>query len=478
MGVKARVLPDFLDRVLAAEVPRGGTVLDLMCGTGVVATHCADRHRIFTNDAQEYAQVIARSLVEHDPAEKEAFLRSVDPRRDLFPAFKKNLSALERIYAEPRRAERALLERFEKAGKSASWARDYRAYLETPGGCYCADAPGSGADAPGSGDRLYARAGTLLSERSISRYRADPRRRPACLITSYYANIYFGLRQALEIDSLRAAIDELDGLDETDGRDETEEGRVRVSNAERKKVHYLSALLHAASVSTSGTSHFAQPRHLSKDTELCAMARRRKGDIFSLLEEFSAEILSTVRLTRYTEGNRCFVGDYRSLVVGKGDRCRFRLPQRPDLVYLDPPYTADHYSRFYHVLEVLARYDYPVLERGSSGAVVRGRYPDIRRRFQSGFCRPASVEDEFRQVIRAAAGSGAKLVISYASPTGLLLKHYAKTFPGTKPIRRFESLCRENYRKVVTKRLPMMHSGQGDRNLAIEELLVVCSGPR
>ena len=465
MGVKARVLPGFLDRVLAAEVPPGGTVLDLMSGTGVVAAHCADRHRVFTNDSQEYAQVIARSLVEHDPEEKDAFLRSVDPRRDLFPTYKKNLAALQQIYAEPSRVERALLERFEKDGQNASWARDYRAFLETPGGYYCSDIPRNG-------NRLYARAGKLLSEASISRYRGDPRRRPACLMTSYYANIYFGVRQTLELDSLRAAIDEMAESGEID------ELQSRGPNPERKKVHYLSALLHAASVSTSGTSHFAQPRHLSKDAELRAMARRRKIDVFSLFEEFSREILSTVRRTRYAEGNRCFVGDYRSLVVGSQEQCRFRLPERPDLVYLDPPYTADHYSRFYHVLEVLARYDYPVLEKDSSGAVVRGRYPEIRRRFRSGFCRPASVEGEFRQVIRAAAGSGAKLVVSYAWPTGLLLKQYAKTSPGTKPIRRFESLCRKSYRKVVTKRLPMMHSGQGDRNLAIEELLVVCSGPR
>lgn len=456
MGVKARVLPGFLDRVLAAEVPRGGTVLDLMSGTGVVAAHCADRYRVFTNDAQEYSQVIARSLVEHDPEDKDTFLRSVDARSDLFRAYKKNLTALERIYAKPRRVEQSLLERFEKEGRDASWARDYRAFLETPGGYYCSDVPSNG-------HLLYAGAGKLLSEASIARYRANPRRWPACLMTSYYANIYFGLRQALEIDSLRVAIDEL----ESGG-----------PHLERKRVHYLSALLHAASVSTSGTSHFAQPRHLTKDTELRAMARRRKTDVFSLFEEFSREILLTVRRTRYAEGNRCFVGDYRELVEGSQERCRFRLPERLDLVYLDPPYTADHYSRFYHVLEVLARYDYPVLEKDSSGRVVRGRYPEIQQRFRSGFCRSRSVEGEFRQVIRAAAGSGAKLVVSYAWPNGLLLKQYAKNFPGTKPIRRFESLCRESYRKVVTERLPMMHSGQGDRNLATEELLLICSGPR
>ena len=92
--------------------------------------------------------------------------------------------------------------------------------------------------------------------------------------------------------------------------------------------------------------------------------------------------------------------------------------------------------------------------------------------------RPASVEEEFRQVIRAAAGAGAKLVISYSWPTGLLLKRYARENQRQDPIRRFEDLCRESYASVETRRRAMMHSGQGDTNLEIEELLLVCGEPR
>ena len=31
-----------------------------------------------------------------------------------------------------------------------------------------------------------------------------------------------------------------------------------------------------------------------------------------------------------------------------------------DLIYIDPPYTNAHYSRFYHILETLVDYDYPI----------------------------------------------------------------------------------------------------------------------
>jgi adenine-specific DNA methylase len=460
MGAKARVIPGFLDRVLEEEVEPGGTVVDLMCGTGIVAAFCAGRYRVFANDAQAYAQVIAKSLIEHDPKAKRAFLRCVDIERDLLGAYKKNQALLEARYAPALELEEKLLGSFQAGDDGPSWCERYRKFLDLPGSVHASPR------ANGARAEPYENAQDLLSEGSIARYRDDPHLRPACLATAYYANIYFGLRQAMVLDSIRAAIDDMDST---------------APFAAEKKAHYLSALLHAASLSTSGTSHFAQPRHLTKDSELRAMAARRGIDVLARFEAFSSEILSLVDGTMHLEGNRSFAGDYRRFIeedTRRGARrARFRFPGDIDLVYLDPPYTADHYSRFYHVLEVLTRYDYPVLDRDPSGRVLRGRYPRLEHRFQSGFCRPGRVEEEFRQVIEAASGSSAKLVISYASPTGLLLKEYAKRSSKADPVRSLEDLCRESYRDVSTRRLSMMHSGQGDSNLHIEELLVICRKP-
>lgn len=460
MGVKARVLPGFLDEVLEAEVPGGGTVVDLMSGTAIVSAFCAHRWRVFANDVQAYAQVIAKSFIEHDPARKEAFADSVDPRRDLDLACERNLSALEDLYAPALAAESLLLSRFRNGDRGEDWCREYRQLLEEPEGIYASPSrPGASIRRGG----LYARARDLIGEPSIARYREAPQRRPACLAAAYYANVYFGLHQALVLDSLRAAMDEISPGDPF---------------AAEKRTHYLSALLHTASISTSGTSHFAQPRHLTKDTELEAMAGRRLIDVRETFEELSREILATVRATDHSPGNQAFCGDYRGFLEDRAGQTRFVFPAEVDLVYLDPPYTLDHYSRFYHALEVLARYDYPELERDARGQATRGRYPRIEQRFQSDFCRRAAVEGEFRRVIQAAAGAGAKLVISYSSPTGLLLKTYLRQRPTEDPIQRLEALCGERYRTVTTKRLAMTHSGQGEPSRRIEELLVVCKGPK
>jgi hypothetical protein len=456
MGAKTRVIPGFLGRVLEEEAPRGTGVADLMTGTGVVAAFAARRNRVFASDAAAYSYAIARAFIEHDPGTKEAFLGSVDPERDLGAARRRNAEALDALYAPALEREAELLGRFERGESSERWSREYRRFLEEPGAVH--------GDSRGGGVGLYAGAAPLLEKDAIARRRERPGELPACLVTAYHANIYFGLRQAIDIDSLRAAIDAIDP---------------GAPHAARKKVHYLSALLHAASVSTSGTSHFAQPRHLTKASELRAMARRRLARIPDVFAEFSREILETVRATDHLPGNRCFEGDYRGLLEGGEGRAapRFRFPIDIDLVYLDPPYTADHYSRFYHVLDVLARYDYPPLERDRSGRVVRGRYPAIETRFLSGFSSRARVEEEFRTVARAAAGSGAKLVVSYSSPTGLLLREYARRGERD-PLRRFEDLFRESFRDVSAQTLPMLHSGQGDSFLSIDEVLVVCRDPR
>jgi hypothetical protein len=462
MGVKSRVLPGFLDEVLDAEAPPGSTVVDLMTGTGVVAAYCARGRRVFANDAADYSLAIARSFIVHRPESRDGFLRSLDFDRDLGAIRARNLAALEAAYEAPLAREDEILDRYRAGERGARWCRDYRHFLAEPGSLH-------GAPAVGPGKRgLYSGAAALIAEDAILRRRADPAVEPACLTTAYYANVYFGLRQALVIDSLRAAVLALPE---------------RGPHAEEKRAHYLSALLHAASLATSGTSHFAQPRHLDKDSELEAMARRRLIAVEDLCREFSGQIAAFVAATPFVPGNSCFRGDYRGFIEEPGEdhvgggRPRFRFPADPDLIYLDPPYTQDNYSRFYHVLDVLARYDYPPLERNARGEVLRGRYPDIARRFQSGFTRRACVEGEFRRVIAAAAGAGARLVISYAAPTGLLLKVHAEAGRGD-PEAGLERLCREAYRDVESRKLPLMHSGQGDSNLAIEELLVICRRPR
>jgi adenine-specific DNA-methyltransferase len=80
------------------------------------------------------------------------------------------------------------------------------------------------------------------------------------------------------------------------------------------------------------------------------------------------------------------------------------------VVYADPPYTADQYSRYYHVHETLYRYDFPA----STGI---GRYRDGR--FHTTFSMVSTVEAAFNSMASSLAARKKPLVVSYPA-NGLL----------------------------------------------------------
>ncbi|PDT73555.1 DNA adenine methylase [Bradyrhizobium sp. C9] len=78
--------------------------------------------------------------------------------------------------------------------------------------------------------------------------------------------------------------------------------------------------------------------------------------------------------------------------------------ERPAVIYADPPYTADHYSRYYHLWETLLRYDYPE-------PVGKGLYRSDR--FTSKFSVKSEVHRQFEQLIERTAELGVELVLNY-----------------------------------------------------------------
>jgi adenine-specific DNA methylase len=76
------------------------------------------------------------------------------------------------------------------------------------------------------------------------------------------------------------------------------------------------------------------------------------------------------------------------------------------LVFLDPPYSGVHYSRFYHVLETIAR--------GTCGPVHgTGRYPPAAERPRSSYSvvseAPAAIED----LLKGIAERQAKAILTF-----------------------------------------------------------------
>jgi adenine-specific DNA-methyltransferase len=85
---------------------------------------------------------------------------------------------------------------------------------------------------------------------------------------------------------------------------------------------------------------------------------------------------------------------------------------RPAIFYADPPYSKEHYSRFYHVLESLERYDYPE-------AVGVGRYRTDR--FTTPLSTNTGALSAMNNLLVEIAKRDGVLVLSYPS-TGLLTR--------------------------------------------------------
>ena len=77
-----------------------------------------------------------------------------------------------------------------------------------------------------------------------------------------------------------------------------------------------------------------------------------------------------------------------------------------DLVLVDPPYSGVQYSRFYHVLETLAR--------GSCGSVSgAGRYPSIEERPQSDFSNVGQSKEALIKLLSNLSRSGATVIFTF-----------------------------------------------------------------
>lgn len=451
MGSKNRLVPGFIDSAIASVTLKNGSVLDIFGGAGSVSLNLVSRYTVTANDAQKYSRVTLGSLIEHGPRSASRLVTELNFEAVLGSSFEEHFERLAKCFQAALREEQDAL-----AECRAGQFTRYRRFLD--------QVPRFPQKQPPA--KIWQDSTEFFAPEVIKRTRkairaASRRGHPQSLtplaqnyhlITSYYANIYFGLKQSLELDALRYAINRFTG-----------------PCLQRQKQHYLSALLYAASTSTSGTSHFAQPRSLKSDRDLKKVAERRSLSIFALAKEQSEQLRRFISKTRYRSGNKCYHGDYARALQLAGSRC--------STVYADPPYTADNYSRFYHVLEVLTRYDYPELAR-SRGQLTKGRYPNRRYRFQSQFCRRSQVEEAFRGFVSACANSNNSLVLSYAKPTGLLFRSWLGKMSKQRAEQRFLELFREHYHQVEIRQFSTQHSGQGDSHIPVTELLVVCQAPK
>jgi adenine-specific DNA methylase len=146
------------------------------------------------------------------------------------------------------------------------------------------------------------------------------------------------------------------------------------------------------------------------------------------------------------------------------------------VVYADPPYTRDHYSRFYHVLETICLGDHPKLSRSNLNGgqmVSRGAYREDRH--QSPFCIRSQAPSAFDELFKLVADRRANMVLSY-SPQA----EGDRVHPRVMRLEGILAIAKKYFRSIEIQRSEMVaHSKLNRTDLHLDtpdiaEVLVVC----
>lgn len=206
-----------------------------------------------------------------------------------------------------------------------------------------------------------------------------------------YAGTWWSAEQALWIDALRYSADKL-------LRDK------KITNNDYSFI--LSCIMHAMAYCSQGTGHFAQYRDAKDSSSLDDIKKYRAKDLSLLFKNKYKSLINWNLQQTFKDGHRCDSLDYT--------KCLQTVQNAT--VYADPPYAFVHYSRFYHALETLVKYDSPEIQK-REGAFVKGRYRTERH--QSPFSIKTQVVPAFTSLFEGIRNGGNNLVLSYSN-TGLL----------------------------------------------------------
>jgi adenine-specific DNA methylase len=356
LGSKLR-LTESINQQIAKLCSPGDVVCDLFAGSGTVSRSLSSNYRVIASDIQEYSRVLCTALLK--PAlTKESDLQTL----------------LDRASERETNLENSLAPILEFEERALAAADANPSLL-----CDLSERSPLLAEQADNDALSNAMSETKLRLQKLS---------PELLATVYFGGTYFSFRQALQLDCLLYAIDNLPvSLRDT----------------------FLAALLSTAStIVNSIGKQFAQPiRPRHKDGSIKThlikqMHRDRTLDAHSIFFDW----VSRYRQLSESPGHRVVRDDYRNVLRDLGDVA---------VVYADPPYTRDHYSRFYHVLETLSLRDSPAVSTKlltGEGSPSRGAYRKFRH--QSPFCIKSQAHGAFDDLFRDCRDLGTSVLLSYS----------------------------------------------------------------
>lgn len=398
MGSKAALASQLLDIVDATQ-SSDTIIVDLMCGSGVMASAFARQFPTIASDAQEFCRLL--SLIQGGGMTRA-----------------RGEEIAQRVIHGARRRFNNLSDEVRHAIDDESQLVNSELAVDITDDLL---------------HRLHERLELWEKENLGSLEAVQTAYSSGRLLSHLYGGVFFGDRQAAELDCLRQSI--------TDLPDELE----------RKWA--LGALVCAASACayTYG-GHFAQPK-LNIST-----SGKSRGDVSEALKQRSLSVTHEffIRLTSLAQESenvahtvKLVPGPWENAIPSIASNCGLG----PVCVYIDPPYTRDEYSRYYHVLEAIVRYQ-PQAVSGKGRLPKRGSAGRFASKFSGR--RADIMEAEIARTLQTCLNQGWKCLWSYsdsgiASINGTLdrLKDHAKTADIFCMNHSYKAQGKRNQKKVI-----------------------------
>lgn len=365
LGSKYRLL-DFVWENIRAVNPTDGAICDLFAGSGCVSYRLSKDFDVVSCDIQKYSAIITDALIrKRSVSEKEltafaTYLDNISQEGGIVKSIYTPLISLEEEAIKT--ADIDLLAAIVEHGSIESFSTDRKESV------------------------LQDTLDKVLAELTASGLPVE-----TAVISRYFGGVFFSYRQAVEIDLIRAGIEKY----------------IREENRNL----FLAPLLSTASdLAYTVGKHFAQPLKTRdangkvKGGVLKKAIRDKTIDTASFYKKWLDHYLRLPKSSHLHKAVNC---DYME--------CLTTLSDRVKTIYADPPYTRDHYSRFYHVLETLAVGDVP----GLSKVKLRGKEQVSNglyrvERHQSPFCVKSKAPEAFIKMFQAVGAGGRNIILSYS----------------------------------------------------------------
>jgi adenine-specific DNA methylase len=365
LGSKLRVL-DHIKDIVDEQDPNKNGFCDLFAGTGSVSQHISKERKVVSVDIQAYSHVICSALL--NPISDEFIVNFPNLVRNS-GLFSKNYD----IFSELIQLEENIING--SLGEDLEFVCNF---LENSS-LYSAI---NNETNTASTQLKNAFTATILNLKNFEEN--------SFLATKYFGGVYFSYNQATQIDAILVEINKADRV---------------------YRNTLLAALLSTASdiVNTVG-KQFAQPirprnkNGLPKKGIVKQLRKDRNLDVITLYESW---LRKYSKKTPSTRNHLVIHSDYRDALLQLNDDVK--------VVYADPPYTRDHYSRFYHGLETLCLQDFPNISKtkiGGTEHLSRGLYRENRN--QSDFCIRSKAPKAFEELFKIVSEKDKILLLSYS----------------------------------------------------------------